>query len=305
MKRTVLCIVELENYPEEVVKRATWLASLYDCDLELVLSDPAMNLLGENFAYFADMQAFGVTIKNQQEALLQDLAMTAEDVGLAVRTSISHERPEADMIVARAQFCDAQFVVKGSHYHTPSERASLVHTDWQLIRELECPLWFVKPIEMKVPPIVVAAVDPMHDHDKTANFDCRVIETAKDITGKCDGALLLLHTYQRLDEIGAKVTWTFKPEKLPIDELDEKIREEHRKAVDALVEQCGVPDDAVHQLPGRASELLPTFARSHDASLVVMGAIARSGLKKRIVGNTAARVLDHLPCDVLIVHAQA
>ena len=145
----------------------------------------------------------------------------------------------------------------------------------------------------------------MHDHDKKANFDCKIIETAKDITGKCDGALLLLHTYQRLDEIGARVTWKFKPEKLPIDELDEKIRDEHRKALDALAEQCGVPDDAVHQLPGRTSEVLPSFARSHDASLVVMGAIARSGLKKRIVGSTAARVLDHLRCDVLVVHAGA
>ena len=41
------------------------------------------------------------------------------------------------MIVAKAESCDAYFVVKGTHYHSPSERASLAHTDWQLIRELD------------------------------------------------------------------------------------------------------------------------------------------------------------------------
>ena len=60
----------------------------------------------------------------------------------------------------------------------------------------------------------------------------------------------------------------------------------------------------MHQLPGRAHELLPSFAQSHGASLIVMGALSRSGLKRRFIGNTAARVLDHLPCDVLVIPPQ-
>jgi universal stress protein E len=37
------------------------------------------------------------------------------------------------------------------------------------------------------------------------------------------------------------------------------------------------------------------------ASLVVMGAISRSGLKRIFIGNTAEQVLDSLRCDLLIV----
>jgi len=302
MNDTVLCIVELENYPEDVVARAAWLAKLHKCDLELVLSEPKTNLLGESFVYFAEMQVLSDAIKNAQDAILQQLAASAEAMGIAVYTSVSHERPEADMIVVKAKDCGAQFVVKGSHYHSPSERASLVHTDWQLIRKLDCPLWFVKPTQWKDAPVIVAAVDPTYSDDKQANFDRGIIKRAQDISEKCDGKLLLFHTYQRLEEIGSHVTWQFKPEKLPVDELDDKIREEHRNAVEALAAACDVPADAIHQLPGRTHELLPTFARANGVSLVVMGAIARSGLKQRIVGSTAARVLDHLPCDVLVVH---
>lgn len=304
MNRTVLCVVELDHYPEHVVERASWLAKLHDCDLELVLSDPASNYLGESFVYLAEMQMYIDEVNQEQDRVLQDLASVARESGLTVSTSTSHERPEAHMIVAKANECDALFVVKGTHWHSPSERASLADTDWRLIRNLECPLWFVKPSEWKDPPVIVAAVDPTHDQDKQAHLDRQIVASAQNIVEKCGGKLLLFHTYQRLGEIGARVTWKFKPEKLAIGSLDEKIRDKHRTALDALAAECGVAAEAVHQLPGRTHELLPTFSRANGVSLVVMGALARSGLKKRFVGSTAGKVLDHLPCDVLIVHSR-
>jgi universal stress protein E len=305
MKRNVLCVVELDNYPDDVVARATWLAKLYDCDLELVLSDPIMNHLGENFIYFADLQLLTESVQNDQDSILQGLAATAEKAGIAVRTSTSTDRPEAYMIASKAAACNALFVVKGTHWHSPSERASLADTDWRLIRRIESPLWFAKPAEIQARPVVVAAVDPTNSHDTETRLDHEIIRQAQGVVDKCNGKLLLFHSYQRLEEIGSKVTWKFKPEKLPLDKLDQKIREEHRNALEKLASDCGVAAGAVHQLPGRAHELLPTFARANGASLVVMGGRARSGVKHRFVGRTATRVLDHLQCDVLIVHANS
>ena len=302
MNRTVLCVVELDNYPEQVVARAAWLAKLHDCDLELVLSDPAMNYLGESFVYIAELQMLADSVKSEQEALLQQLAESAEKLGVTVHTSTSHERPEADMIVAKAEEIEATLVVKGTHWHSPEERASFAYTDWRLIRRLEAPLWFVKPVEWKDKPIIVAAVDPTHAKDEMHALDKKIIGDAQDIAKKCEGSIMLLHTYQRLEEIGSRATWSFKPIKLPVEELDKKIRKEHRKALDALAQECGVDHEAVHQLPGRAHELLPSFVRAHGAGLVVMGGRARSGLRRHVVGSTTQRVLDHLPCDVLVVN---
>jgi universal stress protein E len=50
--------------------------------------------------------------------------------------------------------------------------------------------------------------------------------------------------------------------------------------------------------------VIPAFAREQGASLVIMGALARSKLKQRIIGSTAARALDHIPCDVLVTHVK-
>ena len=106
---------------------------------------------------------------------------------------------------------------------------------------------------------------------------------------------------QRLIGIGHEATYTFKPIELPIEKLDQKIREDHRNQLTALAEANNIAEDHVHQPPGSTREILPTFVRGKGIDLVVMGAIARWGIKRAIIGSTAERVLDFLPCDVLIV----
>jgi len=91
---------------------------------------------------------------------------------------------------------------------------------------------------------------------------------------------------------------------LPIDELSKKIQVEHREKLDALAEANGIDAEHTHQLPGSPRELLPTFARSYKTDVVVLGALARWGLKRMVLGSTAEKVLDHLPCDILIVRVQ-
>ena len=210
----------------------------------------------------------------------------------------------ADAIRREAAARQPRYVVKGTHYHSVSERASLADVDWELIRELDYPLWFVKPTPWREPPVIVAAVDPVHANDKHALLDQRIIERARSLAADCDGRLVVVHTYQSLDEIGSRAMWAFKPRKLPVDEINRKIFEEHNRALMILGETMGLPADALHLVAGRAYEVLPAFAREQGASLVVMGALARSKLKQRVIGSTAARALDHIPCDVLVAHAR-
>ena len=305
MSETVLTIIELDNYPEEVVARATWLAKLMNCDLELLLCDPTTSFLSEVFIISSEVRDLAEDIEDAQEKALLELAKIGQAAGVAVTTGTSHERPVADAIISRAMDLDPMFVVKGTHYHSPAERATFADTDWQLMKKLDYPLWFVKPVTWKEKPLIVAAIDPTHEKDKEARLDRLIVETAQSLASASDGRVELVHTYQRLVEIGSRAMKTFKPVKLPIDELDKKIRDEHRKALDAFAKETGVSDENVHQLPGRAHELLPMFAQTHGASLMVMGALSRGGVARRYIGNTAARVLDHLPCDILVVPAAA
>jgi len=303
MSRKVLTIIELDNYPEDVVARATWIAKLTNCDLELLMCDPTTSFLSESFIVSNEVRQLADDIHAAQEKELMRLAQLAAAEGVKVTSATNHGRPVADVIIARAVEVEPEYVVKGTHFHTSAERATFADTDWQLMKKIDYPVWFVKPVEWQQKPMIVAAVDPTHNKDKEAALDRRIVATAQSLAASCGGHVQLVHTYQRLVEIGSRATKTFKPITLPVDELDEKIRDEHRQKLDAFAADCGVAKKAVHQLPGRAHEILPMFAKTHGANLMVMGALSRGGITRRYIGNTAARVLDHLPCDVLVVPA--
>jgi universal stress protein E len=304
MSRNILCVVEFDKYPKHVVARATWVAKAHNCNLHLLVSDPVTDILGESYVYLLESQHLAESIRASQEEAMAEMLAFVERAGVRVEVSESGDRYVADLVRREADARQPMYVLKGTHYHTPSERASISGADWDLIRDLDFPLWFVKPVEWKDPAVIVAAVDPVHAHDKPGHLDMRIIERARTIADDCKATLLVVHTFQTLDEIGSRATWAFKPMRLPVEELNEKIQMEHDLAVRLLAEVCKLPDGTVHLLPGRPEEVLPAFADEQGASLVVMGALARSKHKQRLVGSTAARSLDHFGCDVLVAHAK-
>ena len=303
-KQKILVVVEFENEPAVVVERAAWLATLLDCDLELLLCDPDASSIGMRPLLSNEAEIMSANIEAAQQELLSDLEQIAKAIGIKATSSVLHERPIADGILSLALDMNPKMIIKGTHYHSASERNIIVGTDWQLMRMSPCQLYLVKRSSFKEKPTVIAAVDPMHDHDRTAALDQLIIENAKLIVDKCDGELHLFHSYQRLVAIGHAASWAVKSGTLPIDEIDRRTKKEHREALNTLASRYDIEDKHVHQLPGRTHELLPAFVRSKAADLVVIGALARWGLKRMLVGSTAERVLDHLPCDLLIVRAE-
>lgn len=303
-RRSVLAVIEPEMHPHAVVARAIWLARQTGCDLELLLCDKDIGPLGASFVVSNDARDIGEKIREAQVEMIEELAAPARD-DIAVTTSVLEERPIADGVIARALDLEPAFVVKGTEYHSVAERSIFVDTDWQLIRGCPFPLWLVKEGDLTEKPDVVAAVDPTHSHDKPAALDQVIVDYAKQVAARSGGAVHLVHTYQRLAGIGAAATKTFKPIKLPIDELDERIRADHREKLDTLAAGNQIDAGHVHQLPGPTREVVPMFTRTHKIGVVVMGALARWGIKRMVIGSTAERVLDHLPCDILIVRSEA
>lgn len=303
-KDKILVVVETDINPKAIVARAAWLAKLLDCELKLLLCDSSVSVLGDGFFVSNEAKEIGRQIRQVHEQMIEDLADGARTEGVTVKTGVLHERPVADAVLARALDLEPRFVMKGTHFHSIAERAIMVDADWQLIRSCPYPLWLVKEGAYQQNPYIIAAVDPTHEHDKPAALDQAIVDAAKSISEPAGGDLHLLHTYERLVGIGAEVSKTLKSMKLPIDEIDQRMQKEHRAALDAFADKNGFDDKHVHQLPGRTREILPSFARANKADLVVMGALARWGIKRMVIGSTTERVLDHLPCDVLVVRAK-
>jgi len=300
-KSSILALIEPELEPQAVVERAVWLARLYDAPLELMLCDSDVGPLYAGWYLSSEAKDIGEKILAAQQELVDELAAGADTAGVEITTTVLEERPVAEAALEAIHERQPALVVKGTHYHSAAERALFVDTDWQLVRECPSPLYLAKPTPLEDNPKIVAAVDPTHAQDKPAALDRAIVEAGLDFARRSGGELHLLHTYQRIAGIGKEANRTFKPIRIPLEAVDERIKKEHREALEALASDFDMDPDRVHQLPGKPRELLPMFARTQGSGLVVMGALARWSLKRAVIGSTVERVLDHLPCDVLIV----
>ena len=88
---------------------------------------------------------------------------------------------------------------------------------------------------------------------------------------------------------------------LGVADLLETERTRLAEAARELAAAHGLGEKDVRVVQGAAAELLPKIAAEGKADLLVMGAVSRSRLREIFIGSTAERVLDHVPCDVLVV----
>lgn len=300
-KDTLLAILEMDCSPDTLIDRTAWIAKSFDLKVHLVLFEPDSGALLGGFSISSEADRIRHLIQATQAELVEDYASKMRRSGIDVTTSVLQLRPLGDGILNIAAAVNPKLIVKATQFHSAAERSILVDSDWQLMRVCPYPLWLVKSDEMPTNPAIIAAVDPSNAHDKPAALDHEIVRTAKAVAKVAEGEVHLLHVYERLVGIGTAANRAIKSSILPIDEIDARIKNEHRSALDALATDRGVSTKMAHQLPGRTHEIIPTFARSRNAGLVVMGALARWSLKKMIIGSTAERVIDHMACDVLIV----
>ncbi len=298
---TILAVVEPDISPRDVVQRGAWLAEMTGSTLDLLLCDTDVGALSDMFFVSNEARDIAAQIRAAQEEMLAEFAQPARDRGVPVTTGVLDKRPIADGIVHVALDRQPRFVVKATQYHSGAARATLLDTDWQLMRHCPFPIWLVKPRPIASKPVLVAAVDPMHSDDEQAVLDSVIIEHAKEIAGRTGGELHLLHAYQPISGVGAAAKLNFKPVRLSVEEISAKMEKEHRARLDALAGKHGIEPARTHQLPGSPIEVLPYVARDWNADVVLMGALARGRASSNRIGRTAERVLDHLPCDVLIL----
>ena len=85
-----------------------------------------------------------------------------------------------------------------------------------------------------------------------------------------------------------------------------KIRKEaiasSQEFLDALIQPYGIAKSRVHRPAGKVGHLVAATARKTKAGLEVVGSAARRGLEARVLGNSAEKILERSPVDVLVVH---
>lgn len=288
---TILVVIDLSaGSHQPALERAAWLAKQGGARLELFACeyDPDLDSGRVSTVWRSDSgPRERVLLKRRGE--LEELAAPLRSQGLKVTVDVAWDHPFQHAIVRKAAAHDYWLVAKDTHHHNAIQRTLLTNVDWHLVRECPVPLWLVKDRKLAAEPNVLAAVDPVNEHDKPAALDDRIFSFAADLARVLRGHLHVMHSYAT--PMGAE---------LP-PEVQKIIANEHRAAMRKFLDTHAVLGGRTHLYEGIAHECLQKAAAEHAADLVVMGAIARRGLKRLFIGSTAERVLDRLPCDLVII----
>jgi universal stress protein E len=286
---TILVVIDLTaGSRQPALERAAWLAKQAGGRLELFACDYDPDLDGGRIIGAAGAGA-RERLLQKRHAALDELAAPLRGQGLEVTVDVVWDHPFERAIVRKAAAHDYWLVAKDTQHHNLIQRTLLTNVDWHLVRECPAPLLLVKDRRLGAVPNVLAAVDPLNEHDKPAALDDRIFTFSADLARVLRGQLHVVHSYS--SPLGAE---------LPPG-VTKVIGDEHRAAMRKFLDRHAALAARSHLYEGLAHDSLQKAAQDHAADFVVMGAIARRGLKRLFIGSTAERVLDRLPCDLVII----
>lgn len=231
---------------------------------------------------------------------LERLAKPLRMRGLGVTCHVEQNGSAADGLLDCIERERPQLVAIEAHHHHAIARLLLSQTDFHLIRECPVPLLIVKNPPRASRSVILAALDPRQTNGKPASLDAEILATAQLYAGVLEGPLHAAHVCAPL--LGFVGDPMFAPVAVPVSVPEESayVAQVRRNFKKFCVCHAVKPRN-VHLRTGDPAVALPKIARACKARMVVMGAVARGRLTRALIGNTAERVLDAMPCDVLVV----
>lgn len=222
-------------------------------------------------------------------------------VGNGVVCEAAWDHPFEEALIRRVLERAADLLVVPLPAGTGSGGRSLTSAHWQLVRHCPSPVLLTRGRAWREAPVVVAAIDPTGRHGRRDELDIGILQAADRIAGATGGTVHAFHAWERmlLALVGDR------EERLAPELPESGTERRHREAVHGALGAAHVAPARVSIVEGRPETSLPEYCRETAADVVVMGAIARNPFGRIFIGSTAERVLEQLPCDLLVVKPEA
>ncbi|RPI64447.1 MAG: hypothetical protein EHM50_00650 [Lysobacterales bacterium] len=286
MFRKILVLARGPDPAQPAVQRAMLLARRNTrlAVLDLV-HEPMLDSYMGNSAIYEPLRARVVAERALQ---VKQLVAALHERGLDADGKAAWDYPLDEAVVREALSQNADLVVIA-----PGARgAGFTHNEWRMVSACPVPVLIVKtPAETKYRHIV-AAVDPFHTHSKPDDLDLAILAHAHDLQTGTRATLSALHCFVPFEYFGSDLT---------IPASDAPATDARREEVEKLLRQAGLQASAARVEIGPTHEVINKLVDRDEASVVVMGVLARGRIKEWLIGSTAERVLHGVPVDVLAV----
>lgn len=239
----------------------------------------------------ADLDAYQKGRRQKLEVLAESLRH--DGVKVDTRVFWGHPVPAYRLLMILIE--QPLMVIKDVQEEAPARRLLFTPEDLDLLRECPAPLMLVRSGARALPRRILAAVDPLDEHDRPHELTGQVLKAANRLAMQCEAQIDVAHAFEYIPPYIAGDSMGWAPE-IP---LASELRHLHSDALAKLGQEFGIPKARLHMLDGRPAVTLARFASEHQHDLVVMGTVQRNFLQRLALGSVAEGLLQRLDCDVL------
>jgi universal stress protein E len=301
IRRILVAIKDPEARALPALAKAAQLARGLDAELVLFQAIDAPLYLEADVARRGGLKDIERRGRAASLARLERRARRLRRLGIRVSVSAEWDYPAYEAVVRAAGPAGVDLIVAERHAGRHFAAGLLHLTDWELLRLSPIPVLLVKRPGRYRRPVVLAAVDPDKRYAKPERLDREILQAGAQLADALRGTLHVVHAYSPLP-LTAYTRGTLS--EATLKDMQRRSAEAAGEKLERLVRPSGVPAARRHLIARHPPDAIEQAAAETRSALVVMGALARSGLRRLLIGNTAERVLNHLPCDLLVIKAE-
>lgn len=175
---------------------------------------------------------------------------------------------------------------------------SLPHS---LMRKAPCPVWMVKKPVKETYEKILIAID--WDETETASsFNDKLVEIGTSYATLQSAECYLVTVFRLVGESILSGPYIQMPEA----ELEERKNKAKAECAQAFEKIQARHKDILHgvqtvMLYGEPGAAIPEFVSENDFDLIIMGTLARTGIKGFVIGNTAETILNRVDCSIMAI----
>ena len=261
-----------------------------------------LNLEAEVVAFVhAPLKALDVSAA--QQAKIQKLLLREREK--VVRARIARHRQRGQKVQLRVEWskdvlrCINRRCAGGRYYavvKTGNGDGARVGTpaDWELLRQCRAPVLLVAEKKWHHTRPVLVALDLASRSPRKRALNKRVLEAGQALGRSLGVPLEIVAAIEvpvLLSDLDLIDTGSY------VSDAKAAMQPQIRRLSAAM----GIPESAFVAKRGPAHKVITSQAAKRRAQIVVVGTVGRTGVKARLLGNTAEKVLAHLHTDVLAI----
>jgi universal stress protein E len=263
-------------------EKALLVASMGNCAIHAFACTYAELSEHGEFSSRKDMKLYMLDKAEQQ---LDELVKRSSDNDVPFSSEVVWNQNWYEMAAQAVARSGSDLVIKSSFYHDKVKRFLYKTSDFYLMRYCSSPVLFTHQPQQWQSSHMLACVDLESSDTEHKRLNNSIIKNAKILADTLGMKLYIAATYDK----------GFNQSVLQL------VEESSVGTRECLAEIFGVDVEHLLLRQGATVETLHNISEEIEASIMVIGSLARTGISGKIIGNTAEKLLDTVNADIVTI----